>query len=652
MVSILFLSAILGLIAYVQGKSLILKEKEQSMHQLANEIRQVVELKIEKEILALESIADIYFDDISWEEKVAIFEDESDRLDYRYFGYSDIEGNLTIFNNEKTSFNISNEKFFQNAIGGQPTYSYVIDRETGNHNLVIGLPIIENEAIQALLVGYKDGDILSQIVEQVKFGETGYAYIGNKEGTAIAHPNRDLVINEFNPVRDVANNPELKSLALVIQEMIDSEEPGIGQYNFMGHDILMAYQNLGNDDEWEIAIAIRMDEVLKGVNQLRDNILILTIILMILGALMGWFIGNYIINPIKGAVNHAQLMASLDISKDIPLKIQKRKDEIGQLSIAFQTMTDSLRKTINSIDQASNHLARSSQEISVVSDETSSVADEVAKTIEVLAQDAVNQAKDAEQGALAINELADIIVNNEEQVKSLNVYADEVINLKNEGFITLDKLMNKTKESNLAAEQIFDVIKDTHNSAEGIKTASAVIKNIADQTNLLALNAAIEAARAGEHGKGFSVVAEEVRKLAEQSNKSVQEIETIVNELTVKTIHAVTTMDDIKNIVAEQARSVDETKEKFEGIAVAIETTKEAIDKINNSVIKMANKKNDIVQVINNLSLLSEENAASTEETAAFIQQQTASMQELAFASQSLARLAEDLQMLIQQFKL
>ncbi|NLB89443.1 MAG: hypothetical protein GX790_09540, partial [Syntrophomonadaceae bacterium] len=222
-VSILFLSAILGLIAYVQGKSLILKEKEQSMHQLANEIRQVVELKIEKEILALESIADIYFDDISWEEKVAIFEDESDRLDYRYFGYSDIEGNLTIFNNEKTSFNISNEKFFQNAIGGQPTYSYVIDRETGNHNLVIGLPIIENEAIQALLVGYKDGDILSQIVEQVKFGETGYAYIGNKEGTAIAHPNRDLVINEFNPVRDVANNPELKSLALVIQEMIDSE---------------------------------------------------------------------------------------------------------------------------------------------------------------------------------------------------------------------------------------------------------------------------------------------------------------------------------------------------------------------------------------------------------------------------------------------
>ncbi|NLB89456.1 MAG: HAMP domain-containing protein, partial [Syntrophomonadaceae bacterium] len=434
--------------------------------------------------------------------------------------------------------------------------------------------------------------------------------------------------------------------------MIESEEPGIGQNNIMGHDILMAYQNLGNDDEWEIAIAIRMDEVLKGVNQLRDNILILTIILMILGALMGWFIGNYIINPIKGAVNHAQLMASLDISKDIPLKIQKRKDEIGQLSIAFQTMTDSLRKTINSIDQASNHLARSSQEISVVSDETSSVADEVAKTIEVLAQDAVNQAKDAEQGALAINELADIIVNNEEQVKSLNVYADEVINLKNEGFITLDKLMNKTKESNLAAEQIFDVIKDTHNSAEGIKTASEVIKNIADQTNLLALNAAIEAARAGEHGKGFSVVAEEVRKLAEQSNKSVQEIETIVNELTVKTIHAVTTMDDIKNIVAEQARSVDETKEKFEGIAVAIETTKEAIDKINNSVIKMANKKNDIVQVINNLSLLSEENAASTEETAAFIQQQTASMQELAFASQSLARLAEDLQMLIQQFKL
>lgn len=651
-VSILFLSAILGYISYVQGKNLILTEKEQTMHQLANEIRQVVQLKIEKEIILLESIAHLYFEDMPWEEKTAIFESEAERLEYRYFGYSDIDGNLTIYNNEKTTLDINNENFFQNAKTGSPSYSYVVDRETGHHNLVIALPIINNENVEAILVGYKDGDILSQIVEQVKFGQTGYAYIGNKEGTAIAHPNRDLVYSEFNPIRDVANNPELKSLAAVIQKMIDNDGPGIGQYKFMGRNVLMAYQDLDNDDGWEIAIAINMDEVLTGVNQLRNQIFVLTVILMLLGALMGWFIGNYIINPIKGAVNHAQLMASLDISKDIPVKIQNRKDEIGQLSVAFQTMTDSLRKTINRIEEAANKLAISSQDISVVSDETSSVANEVAKTIEELAQDAVEQAKDAEQGARAVNELADIIVINEELVKSLKEYADKVIYIKNEGFTTLDKLMSRTKETNLAAEQIYSVIKDTHNSAEGIKTASAVIKSIADQTNLLALNAAIEAARAGEHGRGFSVVAEEVRKLAEQSNESVQEIESIVNELTVKTINAVSTMDNIKNIVVEQTMSVDETKEKFEGIAKAIETTKEAIDKINASVIEMANKKNEIVQVINNLSLLSEQNAASTEETAAFIQEQTASMQEVAYASQSLAQLAEDLHMLIQQFNL
>ena len=94
----------------------------------------------------------------------------------------------------------------------------------------------------------------------MKFSQTGYAYIGNPEGTAIAHPNRDLVYSEFNPIRDVANNPELKSLAAVIQKMIDNDGPGIGQYKFMGRNVLMAYQDLDNDDGWEIAIAINMDE--------------------------------------------------------------------------------------------------------------------------------------------------------------------------------------------------------------------------------------------------------------------------------------------------------------------------------------------------------------------------------------------------------
>ena len=206
-------------------------------------------------------------------------------------------------------------------------------------------------------------------------------------------------------------------------------------------------------------------------------------------------------------------------------------------------------------------------------------------------------------------------------------------------------------QNNEATETVYSIIMSNNESAQKIQEASEMIQSIADQTNLLALNAAIEAARAGEAGRGFAVVADEIRKLAEQSNSFTNDIKLVIEELRSKSQAAVTTMQGVKVMFDEQSKSVNQTGDKFEMIAKAIDSIKLIIDSLNESSMQMADNKNSIIDLVSNLSAISEENAAGTQEVAASTQQQAATIAELANAGDSLASVAEELRALVHKFK-
>jgi methyl-accepting chemotaxis protein len=351
-------------------------------------------------------------------------------------------------------------------------------------------------------------------------------------------------------------------------------------------------------------------------------------------------------------VKNMNAIASFKLTEQIPQKYLLRKDEIGVLAKATEGINKNLLEIVGKLDDTSNILAESSRSLSEKSSFASQTSSEISMTIEEIANGASHQAESTEMGAGNVHELGQLIENDKLSVKKLIDSADNVKILKDEGVETINQLVMKTEESNQSTGHVYKIIEETNESADRIEKASKMIQSITDQTNLLALNAAIEAARAGEAGRGFSVVADEIRELAEQSNEFTKEIMSTISELISKSTEAVETMKMAKDMLELQSKDVSTTNEKFIGIANAIEDMKNVIEEIHESSIIMEEKKISIVEVMEGLAGISEENAASTEETLATIVEQSNSIDGISKSMKELDELSSELKTIIARFEI
>lgn len=507
------------------------------------------------------------------------------------------------------------------------------------------------EMIKEHLIGNIKPDGTRSIDILMDLGENGYFFILDQEGNLIGHPSLEGQ-NAWN-FKDKS-----KKETLFIQ---DSIKKGIAGGGFTYYDWLLpnsedtgrkiVYNKLDPNWGWIITAGSYEIDFNKGsVNVLKYTSLGVFLSLVLVTIVMYNF-SNRMGRALEDVTIRAEKIASLDVTEDISQVLTDRKDEIGMLSNSFQMIIGNLRGFAKQVASISENLASSSRELTNSSEQSAIAADEVAKAIEDIAKGATHQAMDTEKGAQHINDLGKLVEQNQDNLKNLNDSTVEVGRLKDEGFQTLEGLVEKTASSNRATADIQNVIISTNKSAEKIGNASNMIKSIAEQTNLLALNAAIEAARAGDAGRGFAVVAEEIRKLAEQSNGFTEDIAIIVTDLNSKTQQAVITMEEVSSIAKLQSESVGQTNDKFIGISKAIENMNNIINRINKSGEEMMEKNDIVVEIINNLSAISEENAAGTEQAAASVEEQTATMAEIANASDALDELAREMQESISKFK-
>ena len=416
----------------------------------------------------------------------------------------------------------------------------------------------------------------------------------------------------------------------------------------------MDYQNITY--KLSLVLDSRKDFIHKETNnaeaayaQAKIIMTISILFVILLSAFMAWYLSSSINAGVKYLMEISEKIAGGNLAIDIQTKTQ---DEFGVLTNTYKETVTQLRKLINDIQETAEQVAAFSEELTANATQSAQATQQVAESITKVAS-AANQQKDAVNNTThSVDAVAKDIHGFEERAEVSSKAAHEVQDVASQGKIAVDSAIVHINKITDSVNESAEVIEKLAKRSIEIGQISDTISNIADQTNLLALNAAIEAARAGEAGKGFSVVAEEVRKLAEESGNAAQQIAALIVTIQTDTEQAVTRMKQGTQEVHDGKEVVDKAGSTFATIANAVNKLTENAEHILNAAKKSASEAKSIVNVMGNINTISNDVAAETESVSAVTEEQSASMDEIAGASQKLAELAQELQNSTAKFNL
>lgn len=429
---------------------------------------------------------------------------------------------------------------------------------------------------------------------------------------------------------------------------MDEAKKNIIDNTALGTEVRLQYEELAHEREQKI------NQLGKQMLEMNTKTLIFSIVLIISVILLSIIIASItskkIAKPLKIVTNRMKEMADGDISQKA--LVIDSQDEIGQLTEASNIMKDKIHQILNSIQEVSEQVAGSSEELSQSSDEVKIGAEQIAETMQELAEGTEKQANNSSDLASIMGVFSTDVTDMNEKGKNMSENSYKVQQLTVEG----SKLMNEsTIQMNSIDKIVLAAVGKVENLSQQSKEISklvSVINDIADQTNLLALNAAIEAARAGEHGKGFAVVADEVRKLAEQVSFSVKDISEIVMKIQYETEQVTTSLQDGYSEVTKGTNQINLTGETFNNINTALGSMNDNIKDVADTLNSFIDKTLKMNVAIEDIASVSQESAAGVEQTSATVEQTASSMQELTNSSVELATLAEKLNRQVKLFNL
>ena len=390
------------------------------------------------------------------------------------------------------------------------------------------------------------------------------------------------------------------------------------------------------------------------IKEIRIKVIAISVIfaiLIVVLAVLVVLIINGIRTGIMKVTTDLDELANGNLTIAFPDDSKIGKDEIGQITKSAKTLSLKLRDVMTQSHAMSDEVTGTSTELAGSSSQAAQASGQVTDAVTEISKGAVSQAESVERAAGNTDDIGRNIENITSEVSEMDRFAEEMKEACDKSMSSLDKLIKQSEEVTASVKDIGDTINSTNDSAKSISEFTQAITDIATQTNLLSLNASIEAARAGDAGRGFAVVADEIRQLADQSSESAEKIKSIVEQLLADSASSVSVLEKLNESFSVQAEQLDSTKSNMEIMSGNVASVKETSSSISVQVKSLYDAKNGLMEIISDLSAISEENAASTEETNASMEELNATFSIISESANKLQSLAEELKDNISYFK-
>lgn len=546
-----------------------------------------------------------------------------------------------IINNQKGRVDIDliSHDYVQAALMGYPKVSDVIrSPSTGKTIIAIAYPLKSGDKIVGTIIGSIDFNNICEDVSKIQIAQKGYAYIVNNNGLIVYHPDKKKVLKV--KIADFRS----KTLTALYDDA-RKKRTTMGYYTIDG---VKKYAIFSPVNRWIVVLAAECNDYMSTVIIIERVILLIAIVCIIAAVILAVFIVNKsIINPMESLKRLIAKAGEGDFTYRAEINTG---DEIQALGDCFNIMLDQQSFMIKNISDYSTALSASSANLSASTGEISKEVEEVSCNIQEIADSTKKQSDLIVEASEVFVQFSDLVQTAQSIALTAKNNSQDSINAAKHGRYEVEKTVEAIKNINKASDETENNLLVLEGISKKVNGIITTINAISAQTNLLALNAAIEAARAGEHGKGFNVVAEEIRKLSDQTSKEANEITRLIGGMTSILQKAISSMKLNRQAVNDGVSVVNNTDKAFIRIIYAIDKIAEDVDKIVNNARKEVSDADKIGKLISSVTEFTKNSALNSSEVAAAAEQQAAIVETVANNSKLTNEMAEKMHQLIEKY--